>query len=685
MEYRFKPYTQSEVLRNHLNLGGSNPQGERIDVNSIYLERGGRPWIGVMGEYHFARDNRDNWYTELCKMRAGGVTTVATYLFWIYHEEIEGEFDFTGDRDVRKFILDAERAGLDVVIRIGPWAHGECRNGGLPDWILNKPYEVRNNNPEYMEKARIWYERIFEQVKGLFYKDGGNIIAIQIENELVDDAEHIAALKKLAQEIGFDAPLWTATGWNSLYGAKLPTQEVLPVFGAYPEAPWADTTEKLPLSVHYAFNKQRNDCAIGVDLIKAADEDGWRLPLERYPFVTCEIGGGMQVTHHRRPIITGQDIYSLSLCKLGDGNNLIGYYMYKGGTNKIGKLSTLNETKATGYPNDYTTISYDFQAPISEFGELREQYRLTNMLHMFVNDFGDVLAPMEAVMSENEVNEKNLMSLRYAMRTDGRSGFVFVNHYQRLAHLIDIKDVVINTGSVVFPKIDIKGDVSFIMPFNIMLGEHELHYATAQLICRVDNTYFFAAIPGIAAQFSFDKNMDFTIMPGKSNVREYNGIKLVVLTWQEARFARKLNDKLYIGEKCDLYYADDKIIAAHGGSYSYDEWNGEVFEKHTIEREFNQARLEMIDCEQPFEPTEKYELEIGGRRALAWKKLEVTSDEGFVNINEKYDCAQIYVDGTLTADNFWIGKMWRIPAKLLYRKECYMVMSEQRDDFYKEV
>ena len=75
-----------------------------------------------MGEYHFVRDHRENWYRELCKMRAGGISVVSTYLFWIYHEEMEGEFLFTGDRDIRRFVEEAQRAGLDVVIRIGPWA-----------------------------------------------------------------------------------------------------------------------------------------------------------------------------------------------------------------------------------------------------------------------------------------------------------------------------------------------------------------------------------------------------------------------------------------------------------------------------------------------------------------------------------------------------------------------------------
>ncbi len=249
MVYQFEEYEPTPVKRGHLRLGGGNPQGGRIDVTSLYLERDGKPWIGVMGEFHFSRCPREKWYDELCKMKAGGITTVASYLFWLHHEETEGEFDFTKDRDIRAFVELTAKAGLDMVLRIGPWAHGECRNGGFPDWLLRKEFELRDNNPGYLAFVRIWFEKIYEQVKGLFYRDGGNIIAVQLENELTDRAEHLLRLKRLAQEIGYDVPLYTVTGWNSSYGAKIPLKEVLPVFSAYPDAPWAEQQDILPLSV----------------------------------------------------------------------------------------------------------------------------------------------------------------------------------------------------------------------------------------------------------------------------------------------------------------------------------------------------------------------------------------------------------------------------------------------------
>lgn len=682
MEYKFKEYTETPLKRNHLNMGGKNPNGEEINVTSRYFTRDGKAWIGVMGEFHFSRYSRNEWYRELCKMKAGGITIVSTYLFWIYHEEIEGEFDFSGDNDIRAFVMECKRAGLDVVIRIGGWAHGECRNGGFPDWLLEKPYKIRCNTPQYLEKISIWYERIYNEVKGLFYKDGGNIIAIQLENELTDDAEHLAKLKKIAVKTGFVVPIYTVTGWNSAHGAKIPVDEVVPVFGGYCEAPWENHTNRLAPSPHYFFNRMRNDSAIGTDLIERADDnDSWQLSYDRYPFATCELGGGIQVTHHRRPFIKPMDIYAVSLVKIGDGNNLVGYYMYHGGTNKIGKKSTFNESKATGYPNDYPILSYDFQAPLSEYGEVRGQYGLLNMLHMFVQDFGEMLAPMEAVDAAETVAVNDTSSLRYGMRTDGKSGFVFVNHYQRLTCLDDVENVVINTGNVVFPPIDVKGEVSFFMPFNLYMGKCILEYATAQPLCRLGDTFFFAQIPSVSAEYKFDSGEIFT-----DSIIRYNGITIVTVPLDKARYMRKLSGGVYIGDNCNLYEENGNIVSAEDGKFEYLKWDGETFEKFTINQPPEKTEVTISDmADEPFVPPYVEELSIGGQRKRSWKRISVSSDYGFAEINYTGDAAQIYADGELIADDYWYGKTWRVPCSLLYGRKCYIVISEMKDDFYKEV
>ena len=679
-ELRFSEYKPSEILRGHLKLGGADPAGRRIDVNSLYIERDGMPWIGVMGEYHYVRDRRENWARELAKMRAGGITAVSTYVFWIYHEESEGSFDFTGDRDLRKFVADAQNAGLDVIIRIGPWCHGETRNGGLPDWILKKPFKVRDNNPGYMKKAEIWYRHIYEQVKGLFYRDGGPIIGVQIENELVDNAEHLSALKRLAQSVGFDVPLWTATGWNSCYGAKMPVDEFLPVFGGYADAPWAETVEELPPSVHFTFNPTRNEAAVWVDPLHDTDSSGWRLPYERYPFATCELGPGLQPTYHRRPAVAPMDAYSMGLAKLGCGNNLMGWYMYHGGINKIGALSTLQESRATGYPNDLPILDYGFQACISPYGEIGETYRLLNLLHLFVQDFGHILAPMEHVPAEKFAPADDTETLRYAMRTDGSSGFIFVNHHQRHMKLRDMKNVSFRPLGLELPPIDVKGDTAFILPFGLNLGGETLEWATAQLICREKDEYYFAALPNIKPRFKF-KNREILEFTGDGvETLSAGSISVTVLSMYEAKYLRRLETGIVLGSGLDLYEFQGEQLAS-GEEDIEDE---DLDELSLLDGCAPAARLTTRPCPPPFEPRYSEELRLGGDRPVFWRRLTVTSPRGFVTVPTKFDVAQLYVNGVLTADKFSDRLPWRLPASMLYQNTCHIAYTTPTDSVYTE-
>lgn len=683
MNYTFAPSAPAPLLRRHLHLGGSNPKGEQITVASRYLERNARPWLPVMGEYHFVRDNRENWYRELCKMKAGGVDLVATYLFWIYHEEEEGKLDFSGDRDIRAFVLDAKRAGLEVVLRLGPWAHGECRNGGFPDWLLQKPFPLRQSNPEYMALVRHWYSCIYREVEGLFFPDGGPIVAVQLENELTDDAQHLLDLKQLAQRIGFTVPLYTVTGWNSRYGAKIPVDDVLPVFGAYVDAPWAETTQALPPSPHFVFDAARNDAAIGMDQIAAAPQDGWLLPYDRYPFATCELGCGLQPTHHRRVIVSPQDAYALSLVKLGSGNNLVGYYMYHGGINKIGRHSTLNESRASGYPNDCPILSYFEHTAISPYGETGDTYRLLNLLHLFVRDFGSLLAPLPYVPSPEKPTPDNTAALRYAMRSDGTRGFVFVNQYQRLRCMQRVEDVRFDTGTVCFPPLTVPGGASFILPFGLELCGETLTYATAQPICRDGNTIFFAALDDIEPCYCFGST---AYRPAAlPDTHRFGDLCVVTLPFAQALYLRKLNDQVVLGDGCDVYTADNQIHAVQPGNFAYSVWNGTRFVQHSVQKPFSPAVLQAEPLDTlPFLPPYRQELQLGTSRNITCKRLTVTTPEGFVEIPDVCDTAQIYADGVLVADEYYCGVPWRIPARLLYGRDCYLFLSEWKDDIYCE-
>lgn len=151
--------------------------------NKEYLMRDNKPWFPVMGEFHYSRYRDDLWEESLRKMKAGGVTVVATYAFWIHHEEEESVYDFTGCRNVGKFLAICKKLDLPVFLRIGPWCHGEVRNGGFPDWLLEKQIPLRCDDPAYLTLARRYWEALYQQVKGQMYEDGGSVIGIQIENE----------------------------------------------------------------------------------------------------------------------------------------------------------------------------------------------------------------------------------------------------------------------------------------------------------------------------------------------------------------------------------------------------------------------------------------------------------------------------------------------------------------------
>lgn len=148
MNYRAEYPRSLSVTPQELPFCGTSPSGETIAANSLFLTKNGKPWFPVMGEFHFSRYDKAGWETELLKMKAGGVEIVATYIFWIHHEEEPGVWNFEGNRNLRDFLLLCRKHGLFLFLRIGPWVHGECRNGGFPDWIVRDPsLRPRTNDP----------------------------------------------------------------------------------------------------------------------------------------------------------------------------------------------------------------------------------------------------------------------------------------------------------------------------------------------------------------------------------------------------------------------------------------------------------------------------------------------------------------------------------------------------------
>ncbi|MCF1592050.1 beta-galactosidase [Streptomyces muensis] len=507
-----------------------------IEVTRRWLTRGGRPWFPVSGEFHYSRYPAGEWEEELLKMKAGGVTAVASYVIWIHHEEIEGRVRFDGDHDLRRFAELCARHGLDFIPRIGPWSHAEVRNGGLPDWLLARDCTPRTDDPAYLEPVRGWFAAVAEQLRGLDRGHGGPVIGIQIENELYDQPGHLLTLKRMAQEAGLSAPLWTSTAWG---GVQLPGDELFPLYGGYPEAFWTEADGGWPDTCrkHFFFTHQRDDEGIGADLrpttVRGGDPDALA---DRFPWATCELGGGMAVAYHRRPRLDAADIGALGLTKIGCGSVWQGYYMFHGGTNPAGELSTLQESHATGYPNDLPVLTYDFQAPLGEYGQYRPSYDELRLQHLLLADFGHLIAPMESVLPvERPQGQHDRDTLRWAVRTDGASGFLFVNNHQPHEPLPDRPDTSFTVefpdgdGELTLPSspVTVPAGAYFCWPLRLDVAGVRLEWATAQPVCTVDldgrTVLVLAAADGIAPEVALDAGTVHSVSVPSGDVTEVDG------------------------------------------------------------------------------------------------------------------------------------------------------------------
>jgi len=294
------------------------------------------------GSMHYPRVPRAYWRDRMRKMKAMGLNTLTTYVFWNVHETSPGHYDFSGQNDLAEYLREAQEEGLYVILRPGPYVCAEWEFGGFPAWLLkNRDMKIRSRDPLFMAAVRQWFGKLGQVVHPLMLSQGGPIIAVQVENEygsFGDDHQYMEEIKDTLKSSGMgDGYLFTADGPEFFARGSLP---------------------ELPSAVNFGAGEAEKAFAA----LKAWRPNG--------PMMSGEYWDGW-FDHwgdvHQLRAAEPQEREIKWMMDHGYSFNL---YMAEGGTS----FGWMNGANSNGKNYEPDTTSYDYDVPIDERGGLRPKY-----------------------------------------------------------------------------------------------------------------------------------------------------------------------------------------------------------------------------------------------------------------------------------------------------------------------
>jgi len=364
---------------------------QTVELTKDNLIIDGRRTFLFGGDFNYTRTPRREWRDRLLKMKAAGMNCVTFYITWAYHEPVEGHVDFSGDRDVGAFLDLIHEIGMYAITRHGPFVHGEWRNGGLPEWLLEKlgSERVRTNDPTYLEITRGWYDRQMAVIVPRLATRGGPIVIVQLENELgsagskgddiargssdpQENARHVLHYYNIIKEHGVDVPVIDISNWP---GKEDAIPNLVDTGGGYPACCFGCDGDVYPI------NKQR-----------WAEHDR--------PYITIETGSSMFVRFYdlppyrntssfQGPIIDPAMLEALCLGHLAEGAAGINLYMVTDGQHGN------HPDGGTNGERMLPERDVNFQSPITVTGRLRESYRWMKRLGWMLRSFEQELLRAE--------------------------------------------------------------------------------------------------------------------------------------------------------------------------------------------------------------------------------------------------------------------------------------------------
>ncbi len=301
----------------------------------------GQPFVVKAAEIHYPRIPKEYWEHRIQMCKALGMNTVCLYIFWNYHEPEEGKYDFSGQKDIAAFCKLAQKHGLYVIVRPGPYVCAEWEMGGLPWWLLKKKdIKLREQDPYYMERTKLFMNEVGKQLADQQITKGGNIIMVQVENEygaFGTDKPYIADIRDIVKGAGFtDVPLFQCD-WNSNFENN-----------ALEDLTWT-INFGTGANIDEQF-KRLQELRPNTPLMCSEFWSGW-----------FDHWGAKHETRSAEALVGGMK-------EMLDKNISFSLYMTHGGT-------SFGHWAGANFPNfSPTCTSYDYDAPISESGKVTPKY-----------------------------------------------------------------------------------------------------------------------------------------------------------------------------------------------------------------------------------------------------------------------------------------------------------------------
>lgn len=311
----------------------------------------GKPFVVKAAEIHYMRIPHEYWEHRIEMCKALGMNTICAYVFWNAHEQQEGLFDFTGQRDLARFVGLCQKHGMWVILRPGPYTCAEWEMGGLPWWLLKNPtVRLRSQDKTFMQPVARFERKVADVLKPYRIENGGNIIMVQVENEFGSygtDKPYLAELRDTLRAAGWDKTLLFQCDWSSNFHLNGLDDLVWTMnFG----------TNAKVLEQFKKLRQMRPSAPLMCSEYWSGWFDGW----------------GQK--HQTRP----WDAMVRGIETMLENSISFSLYMTHGGTSFAQWAGANNK----GYAPDCT--SYDYDAPIDEQGAPTEKYyRLRELLQRF--------------------------------------------------------------------------------------------------------------------------------------------------------------------------------------------------------------------------------------------------------------------------------------------------------------